>query len=165
MFNTQTTTYTVLDIRRTFESFEADLRMIARRTQAASQEWAHELSEDIIKFAENGYLQTVDVILYDEYNKPIRVSKYRVDIYALGWENNRPGCISWPAMPTGFLYVVISYTKDWQNISMSGQKIFKSTLNFIWKQSNIDTSFPTLTRQRSRQYSSNGYGIERSDLA
>ena len=77
-YGTQTTTYTVVDIRKTFQSFLADLRMIARRTDKWSQDQVEKYYHDIVKYAEAKYLNTVDIALVDSNGTAIRASKYKV---------------------------------------------------------------------------------------
>lgn len=60
---TNTNTYTVVDIRKTFENCIADIRMIARRTRKWDPPYVDSLSKDILKLAENKYLSCVTIIL------------------------------------------------------------------------------------------------------
>jgi len=71
MYNTatRTQTYTVLDVRKTFESFLADLRMISRRTEKWTQEYAEDVHHDVLAFAEAKYLSYVDISLMDANEK------------------------------------------------------------------------------------------------
>ena len=55
--NTITGTYTVIDIRKTFEGCEADIRTIARRTGKWTMGYVDDLFHDIIELAENGYFK------------------------------------------------------------------------------------------------------------
>jgi len=57
MYGTNTNTYTVVDIRKTFENCEADIRTIARRTNKWSMGDVDDILHDIIKLAESGYLK------------------------------------------------------------------------------------------------------------
>jgi hypothetical protein len=55
----------VVDIRKTFEGFEADLRMIARRTEKWNSDYVDKVFHDVIKLAEAKYLRSVSIILED----------------------------------------------------------------------------------------------------
>lgn len=67
MYNTitNTGTYTVTDIRKTFEGFNADFRMIAARTGKKSISEVDAFVNDIMIWAETKYLSYVDIALLD----------------------------------------------------------------------------------------------------
>ena len=58
MYNTTTSTYTVTDIRKTFESLDADIRTIARRTGKWDMDYVDKVFHDILILAENKYLKS-----------------------------------------------------------------------------------------------------------
>ena len=61
--STLTQTYTKIDIRRVFENFQADLRMLALRTQAMELDHAKDCAEDIILMAQEQCLKYVHIQL------------------------------------------------------------------------------------------------------
>ena len=156
---TYTTTYTVVDVRKTFESLEADLRMLARRTKAQSQDWAERTSADLLAFAEKDYVTTIDVILYNKAGVKLRAKKYRVDKDAGSWSPMRPGDNNWPQTSDGRIRVVISHTNSWKTRSSGQRSLFFSQLAGSWGPTDIDTSHSDLSQGKSRSYSSNAYGL------
>ena len=77
---TKTSTYTVTDIRKTFENCIADIRMIARRTGKWDTTYVDRLSRDILKLAENKYLSSVTIILKRRNTGyQIRAAKFTVN--------------------------------------------------------------------------------------
>ena len=69
----------MIDIKKTFEGFDADVRMIARRTGKWTNEFVDAVLYDIIKLAEAKYIETVSVILLDTSEKVLRATKYIVN--------------------------------------------------------------------------------------
>ena len=67
MYNTYTNTgtYTVTDIRKTFEGFSADFRMIAARTGKRTINEVEAFINDILIWAETKNLDYVDIALVD----------------------------------------------------------------------------------------------------
>ena len=63
--NTITRTYTRTDIRKVFENFQADLRMLAVRTQAMELDHAEKCAYDVCLMAQEQCLTRVHVQLYD----------------------------------------------------------------------------------------------------
>ena len=77
---TRTSTYTVTDIRKTFENCIADIRMIARRTGKWDINYVDRLGKDILKLAENKYLSCVTIILKrNNTNYQVRAAKFTVN--------------------------------------------------------------------------------------
>ena len=71
---TKTSTYTVLDIRKTFEGCEADIRTIARRTGKWTMEYVDKLFYDILLLAENEYFRGK---IYKILKNQIEADKYK----------------------------------------------------------------------------------------
>ena len=67
--STMTQTYTRTDIRKVFENFQADLQMLAVRTQAMELDHARECAHDVCLMAQEECLKYVHIQLYDSAGK------------------------------------------------------------------------------------------------
>jgi Bacterial HORMA domain family 1 len=162
---TSTSTYTVVDIRKTFEGFEADLRMIARRTEKWGTDYVDKVFHDIIKLAEAKYIRTVDIVLLNTVNTPIRAAKYTVNDAGTSITGDRAGGNDWTNMPNTYLEVIVCYTAAWHLLSQQQKEVFQQTNNFKigWSASSIDNSFPNLSKQTAQTFASNGYELNKSN--
>ena len=162
---TATSTYTVVDIRKTFEGFEADLRMIARRTEKWSSEYVDKVFHDIIKLAEAKYLRTVDIVLLNSSNLPVRAAKYTVNDAGTSITADRAGGNDWTNMPNTYLDVIVSYTAAWHLLTQQQKEAFQLANNFKigWSASSIDNSFPNLSKQAAQTFASNGYELNKTN--
>lgn len=168
MYNTTTKTYTVTDIRKTFENFQAELAMIARRTGKWEQNYVENISYDVIKLAENKYLKSVDVILMDSQNqKPILATKYTVSLDGRSMKGDRAGGIDWPNSKNTHLTVVLSYTQDWLGKTIEERKKFQEDNSFkvSWGSSSIDTNYPHLTKKKAQLFGSKGYELQKENFS
>lgn len=94
MYNTQTNTntYTVVDIKKTFENCEADVRTIARRTGKWSTEYIDKIMYDVLKLAENKYLNVVSVALKRRSDdQVIRATKFNINEEGSKTDGDRAG--------------------------------------------------------------------------
>lgn len=166
-YNTYTTTstYTVVDIRKTFEGFEADLRMIARRTEKWTTEYVDKIFHDIIKLAEAKYLRTVDIVLLNSNNQPVRAAKYTVNDAGNSITGDRAGGNDWQNLFNTKLSVILSYTNLWHELTQWQQDDFAEENNFkiSWSPSSIDNSFPSLSKQTAQTFASNGYELSKTN--
>lgn len=162
---TATSTYTVVDIRKTFEGFEADLRMIARRTEKWATDYVDKVFHDIIKLAEAKYLKAVDIVLLSTANLPIRAAKYTVNDAGTSITGDRAGGNDWSNVPNTYLEVIVSYTDAWHLLTQQQKETFQQTNNFKigWSASSIDNSFPNLSRQNAQTFASNGYELNKTN--
>ncbi len=165
-YGTYTTTYTVVDIRKAFESFEADLRMIARRTEKWTGDFVDKVFYDVVKLAEAKYLSKASIILQDATGKPIRAAQYTVNENGTGISGERAGGNDWTNIPNTNLEVILQYTAAWHALTEQQQQAFGAANGFKinWTPSNIDTSFSHLTKQSAQTYSSNGYEISKANF-
>jgi Bacterial HORMA domain family 1 len=163
---TNTTTYTVVDIRKTFEGFSADLRMIAARTEKLSSNEVDNFLHDILTWAEAKYLNYVDITLLDLSNSPIRASRYSVDELGKALQSDRAGNNWWPNQINTRLTLIVSFNKTWSELSKEGQEKFKSTNNFknAWGPSAIDNSYSHLSRENAQLYASKGYELKKENF-
>lgn len=134
MYNTRTNTntYTVVDIRKTFENCEADIRTIARRTGKWSMSDVDDILHDIIKLAENGYLKTVSIALMQNSNDyVIRATKFSINESGSSNDSDRPGQNNdWENRDNTRLNVIISYTDNWFALSTIEKSNFQKNNNF-----------------------------------
>lgn len=166
-YNTTTTTstYTVIDIRKTFEGFEADLRMIARRTEKWGADFVDKVFHDIIKLAEAKYIRSVDIVLLNTANTPIRAAKYTVNDAGTSITGERAGGNDWSNMPNTYLEVIVSYTAAWHLLTQQQKEAFQQANDFKigWSASAIDNSFPNLSKQGAQTFASNGYELNKTN--
>lgn len=166
MYNTTTitSTYTVVDIRKTFEGFEADIRTIARRTAKWSMTYVDRLFHDIVQLAEEEYLHSVDIVLLDANEKVIRATKFVVNANGTATSSDRAGGNDWTDIPNTQLSVILSYTSKWHNLTPEQKLKFQSDskFEFTWVTSNIDNSFPHLNQSQGQLYASKGYELQKS---
>lgn len=160
--SSSTQTFTVVDIRKAFEGFEADLRLIARRTEAKSQEWAESIAYDVVRLAEPHYLRSVHVIFYDRYGIKRRARKYTAYSDFTG-ESEQPGGNRFPTDPYGYLTVVLHFTDTWHALSEDARAKFRKGLKNDWVPSDEDTSHRDLIRTGERTFASHGYALRRED--
>lgn len=150
---TQAYTYTILKL---FEYFEADLRMLALRTQAMELEHAHECAHDVRQMALEQCLRYVHVQLYDFYGNLVRVHRYSLEKGILS-NSQRPGGNRWPCLPNGTLRVVVTYS----NKQRSEELKRSGKLKLDWTPSSLSTNYSGMRSDGARLYSSNGYGLRR----
>ena len=168
MYNTitNTTTYTVLDIRKTFEGFSADFRMIAARTGKKSISEVENYLHDIMAWAENKHLLYVDITLIDSANRPIKATRYSVDENGKAIQSERPGNNDWQNMPNSQLMVIIMNKYSWNKMPLEDQNKFKQENNFklSWSPSQIDNSYKHLTKEIAQLYASKGYELKKENF-
>lgn len=169
MYNTQTNTntYTVVDIRKTFESCEADIRTIARRTGKWSTDYVDKIIHDIIRLAENKYLDKVSIALKrrsDDYI--IRAAKFKINEEGNKTDSDRAGRNNdWQNIDDTYLTVYLSYTSKWHRLSSQQQIDFYTTNDFKirWTTTSDDTSFSHLTSSDAQLYASKGYELQKTN--
>jgi hypothetical protein len=163
MYNTITKTYTVVDIRKTFEGLNADMQMIARRTGKWSSDYVDEIIYDIMKLAENKYLFSVDIILLDSNYKTIQAAKYIINEDGKTTTTDRAGGNDWPEIPSTTLTVFLTFSASWKSLSGIEQDNFRKDFKIKWVPSNIDNSFPNLSKSNAQLYASNGYELKKEN--
>lgn len=163
--STKTATYTVIDIRKTFEGFEADLRTIARRTGKWKIEYVEDLFHDILKWAENKYLSSVDIVLLDKRNDPIRAATYIINSDGNATSSDKAGKNSWENIADTRLKIIIKQTPKWHQLSREQQNRYKEVNNFkvSWSPSYIDSSYSHLKKSAAQLYASNNYELQKSN--
>ncbi|WP_423147926.1 hypothetical protein [Rubrolithibacter danxiaensis] len=162
---TNTRTYTVTDIRKTFEGFEADLRMIARRTGKWTLDYAENVVHDILALAEEKYLQAVDITLMCNNGSAVRAARYTVNEEGKTISSERPGGNDWENFPDTYLVVITQYTTKWALLGATGQQNFQLERLWVnWGASDIDTRYSNLSKQSGQLYGSNGYELQKTNF-
>jgi Bacterial HORMA domain family 1 len=163
--STQTTTYTVADIRKVVDNFAADFSMMAQATGLRTRESVALTVSDLKVFAEYGYLVEVTLFLFDQAGNKIRAALYKVAQSAAGWVSDRPGNNLWPKTEGGSLWVLATLNEAWGNKSTAERQAFVRDrgLNYPWATTDRDTSLNGLATSAGQKYASNGYGWERTN--
>ncbi|MDN3586083.1 hypothetical protein QWY86_05355 [Pedobacter aquatilis] len=163
---TRTLTYTVIDIRKTFEGFDADLRMIARRTGKWDTVQVDNVVHDILKLAEAKYLSAVNIVLLQESDgSVVRASKYTVNEDGKTQSTQRPGENDWTNIAYTSLAILTEYNLNWLALGSQGQQDFQvgNQFKINWSLSQIDTTFSHLSSQSGQLYASSGYELQKKN--
>ena len=165
--NTCTSTYTVIDVRKTFEGCETDIRTIARRTGKWTVDYVDKVFHDVLLLAEEGYLKNVSIALIDsETDIPLRAAKFIVNSDGTVMSSDKAGRnTEWPNNFDTKLTVILTYTNNWLNLTKNEQITFRNKNNFKigWSSSDIDNDFPNLSSSQRQLYASNGYELQKMD--
>jgi hypothetical protein len=168
MYSTQTntTTYTVVDIRKTFEGFNADFRMIAIRTAKKTITEVENHLHDIMAWVESKYLEFIDITLIDANKKPLKAARYSIDENGKAIQSDRAGNNDWQNIPNTQLVIIVTYKDSWKNLSASQQEGFKKNNNFIlnWGPSSINNSYDHLSKESAQLYASKGYELKKENF-
>lgn len=169
MYSTQTNTntYTVTDIRKTFENCEADIRTIARRTGKWTTDYVDQIMHDIIKLAENKYLDKVSIALKrssDDYI--LRAVKFKTNEDGSRTDSDRAGRNNdWENIDNTYLTVYLTYSSKWRELSDQQRKDFYTANNFKigWTTTSDDTTFSHLSASNAQLYASKGYELQKTN--
>jgi hypothetical protein len=134
--------------------------MMATSSGAITEAEAREYGHDIELLAKNGYLKAVDVTLLSGVAE-LRAVRYEVNEISGQLTASRPGGVLWPKMPSADFRVVLFYNTTYtaeEKVKMSGK------LKISWGPTSVDTSHGTLKSAGGRDYSSNGWAMERKDF-
>lgn len=169
MYNTftNTGTYTVTDIRKTFEGFSADFRMIALRTGKKTTTEVDALVNDIMIWAEAKYLNYVDITLLNSENKPIKAVRFRVDENGKANQSDRAGNNNdWQNLPNTELKVVVDFNSKWKALTDNERNTFLTVNNFKcgWGRLDFDNSYNHLSKDNAQLYSSKGYELRKENF-
>ncbi|TGD77379.1 MULTISPECIES: HORMA-1 domain-containing protein [Hymenobacter] len=161
---TQTATYTVTDVRKTFGNFEADLRMIARRTGKLTQTQVEEYCQDVLTWAEGYYLDRVDIVLTNSLGKVLQAARYTVNEAGSALSGDRAGGNDWPDVAGSSLNLVICPNATWQGLDATKKQALQEKMNINWGVSSIDTSYSHLQRSSAQGYASKGYELNKENF-
>ncbi|MDQ2839460.1 MAG: hypothetical protein M3Y72_00130 [Acidobacteriota bacterium] len=157
-----TQSYTIADIGKVIDCFAADLDMTSQSTALLNRDLVKQYAADVKSMAQRGYLLEANIVLKDSSGNVIRAAKYEVNTDAASLTASRPGNNRWPVTPGGELSVVVRNSQKWRDLTDAQRTAFNATLSPSWGSSNVDLSFPALTRGSDRNYVSNGWGVTKS---
>jgi hypothetical protein len=162
-----TQTYTVVDIRKTFEGFEADLRMIVRRTNKWTMGKADDVFHDVLQLAEAKYLASVDLVLFDASSKVIKATKFVVNKDGRSITSERAGGNDWQDLPNTILKVVLNHNAAWHALKQDGQAAFGKSKGFKvdWAPIELDTTYGHLKKANGQLYASAGYELQKENYS
>jgi len=168
MYNTYTNTgtYTVTDIRKTFEGFSADFRMISARTGKKTISEVDAFINDIMIWAETKYLDYVDIALVNTSLKPIKAVRYRVDENGKANQSDRAGNNNdWQNLPYTDLKIVVNFNSKWKNLTEEQRTKFMTANNFRigWGRLDFDNSYNHLQKDNAQLYASKGYELKKEN--
>lgn len=161
---TQTATYTVVDIQKTFGNFEADLRMIARRTGKLTQTEVEDYCHDVLVWAEGRYLDRVDITLTDAVGKVLQAARYTVNADGSAMSGDRAGGNDWQDIAGSSLSVIIRQNSNWSGLDAVKKQAVRGKLNVNWGATDIDTSYTHLQRSAAQGYASKGYELNKENF-
>ena len=156
---TASATFTVVDIEKVVRRVKSDLVMIADSTGAWTAAKVIDYAHDVELLAKAGYLEYVDVTLLSN-GIELKAVRFDVDTDAGSLTSSRPGGVLWPKVAGANLRIVLGYTDAYTN---SARQAMKEKLNIPWGPTNADTTHARLLSSGGRDYSSNAYGMRRTD--
>jgi hypothetical protein len=163
---TKTNTYTVTDIRKTFENCIADIRMIARRTGKWDINYVDQLGKDILKLAENRFLSCVTILLKRKNTGyQLRAAKFTVNENGNTTEGDRAGKnYDWPTDEDTKLSVILNYTSLWQELAADQKIKFSDDLELRWTSSTENITFSHLNSDSAQLYGSKTYELQKTNF-
>lgn len=169
MYNTLTNTgtFTVTDIKKTFEGFSADFRMIAARTGKKTITEVEAFLNDIMIWAETKNLEYVDIALVDAASKPLKAVRFRVDENGKANQSDRAGNNNdWQNILNTELRVVVNFNSKWKNLREEQRNNFLTDNNFKcgWGRLDFDNSYTHLSKNNAQLYASKGYELQKENF-
>lgn len=152
-------TYSIVDVETVMRRFTADIVMIATSSAAITEQKARDYAHDAELLAKKGYLRAVDLTLFNGAQE-VKAATYNVNTSSGDLSMSRPGGVLWPRVANPTLRIVLSHTDEY---TQAAREQIKSQLKSSWVSSNADTSHSSLARSGSRDYASNGFGLQRQD--
>lgn len=156
---THTSTYTTVDIEKVVRRFTADIVMIAQSTGAVTEAKARQYAHDVEALAKEGYLRSVDLTLFSNGVEQ-RAATYQVNTVSGDLTMSRPGGVLWPRVHNPYLRIILSHTSSYDD---AAKDRMRDELEISWTATNDDTSHRSLNRLGGRDYTSNGWGMQRLD--
>lgn len=158
---TQTATYTVVDIQKTLGNFEADLRMIARRTGKLTQERVEEFFHDVLIMAEGRYLSRVDITLTSILGHVLQAASYTVNEQGSAMSGDRAGGNDWPDIAGSQLSIIVFNNANWSALDQAKQQAVRNRQKISWSPSQVDTTYSHLQQSTAQGYASKGYEVNK----
>jgi hypothetical protein len=156
---TGTTTHTTADVQKVMRRVLADFAMIAESTGCWTPEKTADYAHDVEELSKEGHLKHVDVTLLDGAVE-VKATRFVPSVSRAGIQNQRPGDLLWPNIPGATLRLVLRYNPSYD---AAARAAMKQRLRIDWTPTDVDTSHAVLSNKPGREYSSNGFGIERTD--
>lgn len=158
--STITNTFTTTDVRRVFEMFASDLRMLAMRTQAMDVNYAASCAKDVEAMAREDCLRFIDVQLLDSRASLAKAHRYSLAEGAPR-HSQRPGGNRWPCLPGGRLSVIVTFS----DVNKANSVKDSGILELAWGPTVLSTDYSGMRCEDSRLYSSNSYGLHRESFS
>lgn len=156
---TETRSYTTTDIQAVVRRFTTDLLMIAQSTGAWDNVTAQQYAHDVELLATNDYLVKVDLTLLN-FGREVIATQFVVNAAADG-PSQRPGGLLWPRVAYPELRIVLYYTAAFDE---AAREALRPHFEASWASTSVDTSHSGLVASHGRTYSSNGWGMNRTDF-
>ena len=130
-------------IKKAFDYFKTDLKMIGKSTDKWDNKYVKEVSHDVIIFAASNYIKAVDVTLLSADKTPIKAAKYYVNVKSQGSDKSKE---KWPNIENSTLAVVLHYNSLWHGLNKQQKEEFMKKNNFkiAWIASDFDLSYTNL---------------------
>ncbi len=156
---TGSTTHTTADVQKVMLRVLADFAMVAESTGCWTSQEAADYAHDVEELSKDGHLKHADVTLLDG-SREVKATRFVPSVSGTGMHNQRPGDLLWPYMAGASLRLVLRYNSSYD---AAARKAMTLRLRINWTPTDADTSHSGLHTQPGREYSSNGFGIERTD--
>ena len=91
-----------------------------------------------------------------------KATRFEVHTESGDFTMSRPGGVLWPRLSNPELRIVLYYTAAYDS---AAKEKMGGKLRIGWVPTSADTSHATLTSSASRDYASNGYGMQRRDVS
>jgi len=127
-------------IRKAFNSFKPDLKIIGESTTKWDNNYVNEVSHDVLKLAEFNYIKAIDVILLDLEKEPMQIATYYVNVKKQPSDETEEIDMEWPNIKDSKLAVVLHYNSLWHSLTYEQKIEFmkKNDFKIAWEPSNID---------------------------
>lgn len=158
--SSDTYSWTETDVAEVVSRFHADLLMIAQSSGACTEDRANAIAHDVEYLARRGYLRSVDVMLFDSNGSEVRAAVYTVNEDAGGLSMSRPGNALWPRLADAELKIVLKYTSLYTD---DAQARAGKVLKRPWGPTSLNTTHAGLSTSSTRNYSKNGWALQRQD--
>jgi hypothetical protein len=158
--DSETETYSFVDVEIVIRRVTADLIMIANSTGAWTEDFARKVGHDVELLAKKGYLKWVDVTLFS-YGVELKATRFEVNTAAGGLSMSRPGGVLWPRVSDPDLRVILGNTDNYTPMAAA---MVADELELSWTATNTDTSHSSLKSGGGRNYASNAFGVQRKDF-
>lgn len=158
---TSSYTYTESDIEAVLRLFTADIVMIAQSSGALTESKARHYAHDVEALAKKGYLAWVDLTLFSN-GAEVEATRYTVNTSGNDLVSSRPGGVMWPRVSNPFFQIILSYTSAYDS---SAREAMRPHLLIPWGPTSADTNHSSLKASGGRDYSSNGWSLQRQNYS